>query len=154
MLLEVGRIRRAHGARGETLVRLTTERTERLAAGSRLHTDRGPLTVRAARAHRDCWLVRFEEIPDRKAAEDWRGTALRAEAVAGAADGALWVHELVGATVRLPDGRAVGTVEAVQANPAADLLVLDRGALVPVNFVVAHAPGRVVIDPPEGLLEL
>ena len=40
------------------------------------------------------------------------------------------------------------------ANPAADLLELDSGALVPVVFVVDHAPGRVTIDPPEGLLDL
>ena len=33
-----------------------------------------------------------------------------------------------------------------------DLLVLDGGALVPMPFVVEHTPGRVVVDPPEGLL--
>jgi len=40
----------------------------------------------------------------------------------------------------------------VEANPAHDLLVLDGGGLVPMVFVVEHAEGRVVIDPPEGLL--
>jgi 16S rRNA processing protein RimM len=44
-------------------------------------------------------------------------------------------------------------VVAVEANPAHDLLVLDDGALVPVVFVVEHTPGRVVVDPPAGLLE-
>ena len=44
--------------------------------------------------------------------------------------------------------------KAVQANPASDLLVLDGGQLVPLRFVVEHGPGRVVIDPPAGLLEL
>jgi 16S rRNA processing protein RimM len=45
-------------------------------------------------------------------------------------------------------------VRAVEANPAHDLLVLDTGALVPIVFVVSQADGVVVIDPPEGLLEL
>ena len=42
----------------------------------------------------------------------------------------------------------------MQANPAADLLVLDTGALVPVVFITDHADGAVTIDPPEGLLDL
>jgi hypothetical protein len=45
-------------------------------------------------------------------------------------------------------------VEAVEANPASDLLVLAGGTLVPVAFVVEQSPDRVVIDPPEGLLDL
>jgi 16S rRNA processing protein RimM len=64
------------------------------------------------------------------------------------------VHELIGATAVLVDGTEVGTVDGVEANPASDLLVLDSGALVPVVFVTAHEPGRVTIDPPEGLLDL
>jgi 16S rRNA processing protein RimM len=47
-------------------------------------------------------------------------------------------------------GRCVGVV----ANPAADLLELDSGALVPVVFIVDHTPDRVTIDPPEGLFDL
>ena len=64
------------------------------------------------------------------------------------------MHELVGSTVVLADGNAVGTVTEVEANPAADLLVLDSGALVPVVFITAHEQGRVTIDPPEGLFDL
>ena len=59
-----------------------------------------------------------------------------------------------GSTVVLADGNAVGTVTEVESNPAADLLVLDSGALVPVVFITAHEHGRVTIDPPEGLFDL
>ena len=53
------------------------------------------------------------------------------------------------------EGSAVGTVESVQANPGSDLLVLDGGALVPVVFVVERRDdGAVVVDLPEGLLDL
>ena len=55
----------------------------------------------------------------------------------------------------LPDGTEVGRVASVQDNPAHELLVLDSGALVPVVFVTdaSGLPERVVIDPPEGLLD-
>ena len=55
----------------------------------------------------------------------------------------------------LTDGSVVGEVAAVQENPADDLLVLATGALVPLRFVVGwDDERRVVIDPPDGLLEL
>jgi hypothetical protein len=42
----------------------------------------------------------------------------------------------------------------VEANPASDLLVLDGDVLVPMHFVVDQGPGFVVVDPPEGLLDV
>jgi 16S rRNA processing protein RimM len=66
----------------------------------------------------------------------------------------MWVHDLVGAEVVTVDGDIVGRCTGLVANPAADLLELDSGALVPVVFVVDHTPGRVTIDPPEGLFDL
>ena len=139
--------------RGEVLVALTSDRTSRLDPGSVLVTDRGDLTVVSASRHQDRWIVQFEGLLDRDAAEVWRGTVLRAAPIDDEDDG-LWVHELVGAVVVLGDGTEVGTVASVEANPASDLLVLDSGALVPVVFVTDHEPGRVTIDPPEGLFEI
>ena len=53
-----------------------------------------------------------------------------------------------------PPAPMCGTVAAVLANPADDLLELDGGALVPVTFVVGWDDDRrVVIDPPDGLLD-
>ena len=49
-------------------------------------------------------------------------------------------------------GRRPGVL-AVEANPAHDLLVLEGGGLVPMVFVVEHEGDRVVIDPPDGLLD-
>jgi 16S rRNA processing protein RimM len=142
--------------RGEVLVALSSDRTSRLDPGSVLVTDRGALTVVTSSRHQDRWIVQFEGLTDRDQAEVWRGTVLRAEAVQdeGDDDETLWVHELVGAAVVLSDGTGVGTVTSVEANPASDLLVLDSGALVPVVFVTGHEPGRVTIDPPEGLFDL
>lgn len=154
MLLEVGRITKPHGVRGEVLVALTSDRTSRLDPGSVLVTDRGPLTVVSSSRHQDRWIVQFEGFTDRDHVEGWRGVTLSAEPIDDDDADALWVYELIGAEVVLVDGTFVGTVGSVQSNPASDLLVLDSGGLVPVVFVTENAPGRVTIDPPEGLLEL
>ncbi len=151
-LLEVGRVVKPHGLRGEVIVELITNRVERVAPGSRLDTDRGPLEVVASSPHQGRFIVSFAGVEGREGAERLRDVVLRAEPVSD--PDSLWVHELVGSTVTLASGDMVGVVEAVQANQASDLLVLDGGQLVPLRFVVSAESGRVVIDPPAGLLEL
>ncbi len=152
--LEVGRVHKAHGLKGDVSVSLTTDRRERVEPGSRLFVDDVEReVVRSAHQPPDRWIVGFAGVADRTAAEALRGAVLTAEPLA-AEDDELWVHELVGAAVALTDGTVVGVVESVQDNPAHDLLVLDTGDLVPAVFVVdgSELPERVVIDPPEGLL--
>lgn len=153
MRLEVGRIVKAHGLRGEVAVVAITDRHERFAPGSVLYAGDEAVTVATARPHGDRWLVRFEGDDDRDRAEARRGVVLTAEAVDEPDDG-LWVHEVVGVAVVDRAGVEVGTVVSVEANPAHDLLVLDSGALVPVVFVVEHDGRRIVVDLPEGLLDL
>ena len=153
-LLEVGRVVKPHGIRGEVVVDLVTNRPEeRLAERSVLQSDRGALEVVASRPHQGRWIVAFAGVADRNGAEALRGAVLSAEALDE--DGALWVHELVGAQVVDTGGRQLGAVEAVEANPASDLLVLPGGHLVPLVFVVERrVDGTVVIDPPTGLFDL
>jgi 16S rRNA processing protein RimM len=155
--LLVGRITRSHGLRGDVLVDLLSSEPEvRLAPGAVLETEGGPLTVVAARPHQAKWLVTFAGIGSREAADALRGTELLADPIED--PDALWVHDLVGAPVVDTGGSPCGTVVAVVANPADDLLELDGGALVPVRFVVGwQGTGddrRLVVDPPEGLLDL
>lgn len=151
-LLEVGSIGRAHGTRGEVVVRLITDRTERLESGSKLAADVRELVVATSRPHQDRWLVRFEGVETRDQAEELRGWILRAPALRVA--NTLWVHELIGSTVREVSGTERGVVEAVVANPASDLLELDSGDLVPLTFVVEFVNGVVLIDVPDGLFDL
>ena len=139
--------------RGEVIVDLITNRPDlRLAPGSVLSSDRGPLEVLGSTPHQNRWIVAFAGIPDRNTAETYRNTVLSAEPIEGD-DGTLWVHELIGAEVFDLEGRTYGPVEAVEANPASDLLVLSGERLVPLVFVKTRLPGRVVIDPPPGLLD-
>jgi 16S rRNA processing protein RimM len=151
--LEIGRIGRAHGLRGDVGVKLTTERLERLTPGAVLHAGERTLVVADARLHSGRWLVRFEGIDDRSAAEGLVGLLLTGDALPTGAD-ELWVHELIGLPVRDPAGRDLGRVVAVEANPASDLLVLDDDVLIPMTFVIGQGPDGVVVDPPEGLLDV
>ena len=151
-LLEVGRIGRGHGLRGDVLVQLTTDRVERLAAGSRLKAGDRWLTVTAASRANDRWRVHFEGVEDRHAAEALARIVLAAEPIDD--PDTLWVHQLIGSEVVEVAGIRRGRCVAVLDNPAADLLELESGALVPASFVVSVAGGVVTIDPPEGLFEL
>jgi 16S rRNA processing protein RimM len=141
--------------RGEVVVQLWSELTERLDPGSVLVSPRRTLTVEASRpfGDKDRWIVQFEGITDRTEAESLRGVELEAEPVDK--PGTLWIHELIGAAVVDPDGTELGIVAEVEANPASDLLVLEEGGLIPIRFLVEHdaAGRRIVVDIPEGLLD-
>lgn len=151
--LEIGRIGKAHGLRGEVSVIITSDRPERTAPGAVWILDDGPVTVRSIRPHQQRWIAVIDGYDSREAAETLRGQVIRAEAIDD--PDALWVHQLVGAQVGTPDGRSWGEVVSVLANPADDLLELADGTLIPVGFVTDSSalPERVVVDPPEGLLD-
>jgi 16S rRNA processing protein RimM len=153
-MLEVGRIGRAHGVRGDLYVDLITDRTERLAVGARVQAEGEWLVVAAAKPAGTRWLVHFEGIDDRTKAEGYAGRRLLAEPLSGGGDDGLYVHELIGADVVGVDGTTYGTCTGVLANPAHDILELSTGGLVPIVFVRSLDGGRIVIDPPDGLFDL
>jgi 16S rRNA processing protein RimM len=159
----VARIGRAHGLAGEVRLDVRTDSPRRrLAPGTRLRTDpeaAGPLTVDRLREDRGAWFVRFTEVRDRDQAGALRGVALVAPAAGDEAD-AWYAHELAGLEAVLPDGTSVGRIEGLEHLPMQDLLVLREptGERTLVPFVRAIVPevdvpgGRVVVDPPGGLL--
>ena len=152
--LEVGRIGRAHGLRGEVSVTPVSNIAERFAPGSTLWVDGRAHVIVSARPNQHRFVVRFEGVDDRNGADALRGKIVEAERLTAPPAGELWVHELIGSEVRDPSGAALGRVVAVEANPAHDLLVLDGGGLVPMVFVESCESGVVVVDPPEGLFDL
>jgi len=152
-LLEVGHIRRAHGLRGEVFVQLISDSDARVAPGAELIAGDETLVVESSRvASNGRRVVKFTQIGDRTTAESYANRLLRGRPIDD--PDALWVHELIGRQVVEIDGTEHGECVAVIANPAADLLELDSGALVPSNFVVSNADGVIVVDTPEGLFDL
>lgn len=154
-LLEVGRITKAHGLRGQVLVQFLSDREERRRPGAELSTAaHGRLTITAASAHQNRWLVTFDGVTDRNAAEALRGVLLYAEPLDSDGDDDVFVHEVAGKRLVEVDGTDRGEVVALEANPAADLLVLDDDRVVPLTFVVEITDSSVVVDVPDGLFDL
>ncbi|MFD9958502.1 ribosome maturation factor RimM [Amycolatopsis sp. NPDC058986] len=165
----VGRVAKAHGIRGELAVDVRTDSPERRFAIGAVVTTKlrdgssRALTVAAAREHSGRLLVRFEEVLTRDVAETLRGAMLFADtdALPPIEDpDEFYDHELAGLRAELTDGSVVGKVVEVVHSPGGELLELDRdGDSVLVPFVKAIVPlvdvagGRVVLDPPEGLLD-
>lgn len=145
-----------HGLRGHVVVELWTNVEQRLRPGTELVAGGGRLTVEASSplpegSGRSRWLVTLAGVATREQAEGLRDAVLEAEALE--VEGALWIHEMIGGDLYAPDGAVVGRVEAVEANPASDLLVLDDGRVVPLTFVSRAADGRLTVDGPPGLLD-
>ena len=161
----IGRIGRPHGLRGEVMVQVRTDAPEqRFTVGAQVCVaGGGTLIVDAVRPHAGGLLVRFAGVTDRSAAEQLRGLVLSVEAsqLPELDDpDEFYDHQLEGLTAVGIDGAVLGTVREVVHAPASDMLVLqtDRGeALVPfVRAIVPQvdlAAGRVVLDPPAGLLD-
>lgn len=153
--LEVGRILKAHGLAGEVVIALITNRRERVEPGAVLHAGTRALEVGHSRPFSATgegrWIVAFRGVESREAAEALRGAVLSAEPIEE--PGVMWVHELIGAEVVDIAGTPYGVVEAVEANPASDLLVLQNGTLIPLTFVVGQRDGQITIDPPAGLAD-
>jgi 16S rRNA processing protein RimM len=164
----VGRIGRPHGIRGDVVVGVRTDEPElRFAKGSRLDTDPvgiGPLVVAGTKWHSGELLVRFEGIADRDAAAELRGSWLLVDAalIAPPDDPDEFNDtDLIGLSVRTVSGTEVGTVDDV-LHSGQDVLVIraEGHGNVMVPFVLPLVPevdvkaGFLVIDPPEGLLDL
>jgi 16S rRNA processing protein RimM len=167
--LVIGRIGRPHGVVGAVTIEVRTDDpAERFAVGAVLRTDpaeRGPLTVRSVHPRSGGIVIAFDGVEDRPGAEALRDTMLVIDAAAlpALADpDEYYDHQLVGLAVVLTDGTAVGTVADVVHTGGGDLLAITdaAGAERLVPFVAAMVPdvdlaaGRVILDPPPGLLEL
>jgi 16S rRNA processing protein RimM len=168
--LVVGRVARPHGVRGELLVDVhTDEPSQRFAAGAALAAtlrsgERRTVTVAVARPHGARLLVRFDAVADREAAEAMRGALLTVDSATlppPSDPDEFYDHQLEGLSAVLADGTVVGTVTEVVHGGGTELLAISRedGAEALVPFVRAIVPtvdleaGRIVLTPPEGLLE-
>ncbi|MFJ3956902.1 ribosome maturation factor RimM [Arthrobacter sp. NPDC090010] len=168
MELQVARLGRPHGIRGEVTVEVFTDDPEgRFVPGAEFATKpeaNGPLIVTRARWNKGILLLGFESVADRNRAEELRGTYLFVESDEledeGSDDG-WYEHELQGLEVRVGDEK-VGTVAALTTMPVQDLLVVETldGREVLVPFVEEIVPeidleeGYVLLTPPPGLLDL
>lgn len=162
--VDIGRVVKAHGLRGEVVVDATSDVPGRYDPGERVAVDGVDRTISSSRAHQGRLLVLFEGITDRAGAEALRGATLAAPPVDLSDSDTYFVHELVGMAVVDEDGNWLGDVVDVLEVPrtaAYDLLEVDtdgtRWLLPDADDLVevADADGvdvLCVVDPPAGLL--
>ena len=164
-LVAVGYIKRAHGLRGDVVVRNTTDDPQRFSVGNSVVTDHDPpreLEIVATKPLPDTVVVRFAGIDGRDAAEALRGTALFVPKASRREldEDEYWPDDLAGLDAVDPTGESLGTVVDVVVGAAQDRLVIELkdGTRREVPFVQVLVPSvdferrRIVIDAPPGLL--
>jgi 16S rRNA processing protein RimM len=164
----VGRIARAHGNRGQVIVNLETDFPgERFRPGAELFVLRGgslqTLTLTSVRFQRDRPVIGIAGVETMSQAEGLAGEELRIpiERLAELPAGTFYRHDLIGCRVETSDGEVVGTVSDVEGTIAGSRLVVagaGEEVLIPLATAICTtidpAGKRIVINPPEGLLDL
>jgi 16S rRNA processing protein RimM len=174
--LIVGRVRKAHGIRGEVVVEMLTDEPDAIFASGRrvfagtaagdLARDRQELHISSVRPFNEGILVAFAELPDRNAAELWRGRYLLVPTaeVPEPEEDEVYLHDLIGMRVDLADGVTLGTVEEIYELPLGLAVDVRRMAprsqetvLLPWDERTVASVDRearvIVVTPAEGLLE-
>jgi 16S rRNA processing protein RimM len=164
----VGRIARTHGNRGHVIVNPETDFPERrFQIGHVLYRRRGDrveaVTINAVRFHQGRPIIGISGVATMNDAEEWADAELRVptEALTQLPASVYYRHDLVGCTVQTVAGATVGTVVEVEGSLSKSRLII-RGTgdevivplAAPICVRIDLAARLIVIDPPDGLLEL
>lgn len=161
----MGVITGAHGVRGLMRVKSFAAAADGLTAYGPLEDERGERSFALERVGtaKGVLIMRLDGVADRDAAEGLKGVRLYLPRAALPEPGEeeYYHADLLGLAAMLKDGSALGRVKAVHAYGAGDSIEVERpdGRTVIVPFTTAVVPvvdikaGRLVVDPPEGLLD-
>lgn len=161
----VGAIAGAFGVHGEVRLKSFCAEPEAIADYAPLFTEDGrrSFDVRLGKPVSNGWAARLSAVNTREEAEALRGVRLFADRARLPAlpDDEFYHADLIGLAALDTGGASVGRVSAVLNHGAGDLLEIQRpgkgNALVPFTREIVPtvdlASGRVILDPPEGLLE-
>ncbi|HJA79002.1 MAG TPA: ribosome maturation factor RimM [Candidatus Desulfovibrio intestinavium] len=169
--IELGVLLRPHGIKGEICVDWYADSPSLLSAPLFLQQGNrppSPVKVAAWRMHKERPLILLEGVGDRTAAENLRGARLLVDrdSLPPTADDEVYVEDLLGCAVLLPDGSRLGSLDHVEY-PAPDKEIWSirtpdgKEVLFPaedcfiMGFDLADPDAPVVtIDPPPGLLDV
>lgn len=167
MLVEVGRLLKAHGIKGDLIVFSLTDLPElRFAVGAKLSlADGKQFTITKSSQHSGNFILHFAGVDDRNAAE----LIIRNQVFADIDESQVppdpnryFDRQLIGLTVKTVTEETVGVVKEILHLPAQDMFVIESSSktevLVPfVDPIVIEVDldaGLILIDPPAGLLNL
>lgn len=161
----LGIVTGAHGVRGLVRVKSFTTESASIGAYGPLEDERGErrFDIAVVGAAKGVVLASIGGVTDRDAAERLKGVRLylRRESLPPPGEEEYYHADLLGLRVELRDGSELGQVRAVHDFGAGDSIevVHPGGRVVMVPFTRAVVPvvdiagGRLVVDPPEGLLD-
>lgn len=157
--IEIGRIARAHGIRGEVVIITHDSESDVLDELRQIWVGGVERTITEARGTQRGWLVQLEGVPTRNDAEALRGQVVEVDRdLLELSDDDVLLDDLIGCKVQLADGSPWGEIFAVDTGDMQDLLVIhdgDRERLLPLvdQFVtnIDLDAGVVTVDPPAGL---
>jgi 16S rRNA processing protein RimM len=172
--LAVGHLNKPHGTKGELFAWPLTDRPESVyvpgtvfhsssAEGAQPDPDLPPLRLTSVRPFKRGFLVSFGGVHDREGSERLQGRYLFKEmaTLEPLAEGEVFYHQLLGMEVVTKEGEALGEIAEVYELRPADLLEVHgpKGdVMIPfLSHIVIEVDtevGRMVIDPPDGLLDL
>lgn len=167
-LVLVGRVARAHGNRGQVIVNLETDfAEERFQTGQVMLVGPGqpptPRRIREVRFHQGRPIVALEGVDSMSDAEALAGAELwmPADALGPLPAGTFYRHDLVGCEVRDTHDAVIGRVTSVEGPMEQSRLIVERAGgevMIPLAAAICVqidvASRRIVVDPPQGLLEL
>ena len=165
--LIVGRVGKPHGVHGDVLVDIITDFPERLQDGVEfgLGEEDGPSETHRVfriRYHKRRWLLSVVGVRDRSVVESWSGRYLflPEQSLDELPEGYYYEHHLVGLAVISVAGEPLGTVTGIDPESPQTLLLVRRDRR---EFLIPYVPeivrevdldgGRIVVDPPRGLLD-
>jgi len=172
-LVIVGRVRKAHGIRGDLVVEPISDEPDAISAsGRRVFAGNAPgdpardgktLTISSVTPFKGGYIIHFDEITDRSAADTWRERFLLvpSDELVPLAEDEVYVHELPGMRVVLTTGDEIGVVDGTYELPQGLTLDVKRTTspatiLIPFDRIVTSIDRQtrvITIDPPVGLLD-
>lgn len=167
-LISVAHIARPQGIRGEVIADLLTDFPERFSKLGAVTVKKASgelvtLQLQQSRLHKGRVLLKFAGFDDMNSAESLRDARvlITANQLIKLPKDSFYDFDLVDCEVATADGQVIGTVTSVQRFGAAPLLVVkdgDREHMIPLASSICTdvnvARKRIVVDPPEGLLDL
>jgi 16S rRNA processing protein RimM len=167
-LISVARIARPQGRHGEVIADLLTDFPGRFASLGRVYVKRADgrlllLDLESSRLHKDRIALKFAGCDSISGAEELRDAhvCVSRDLLVELPENTYYDFDLVGCEALTVEGQRLGCVEEVQNYGAAPLLVIRDGAreiLIPlvlsICVEISTERKRIVIDPPEGLLDL
>ena len=165
--IPLGEIVTTHGLNGWLKLNPYNARTKTLSSGVEVVLEKGGERflhrLETSQSHRNQFLIKFCEVDSIDQAAKYVGSTLSVgeDALESLAPGQYYQYQVVGFEVFLACGDCVGPISAIMATPGGDLYVVqgtDKEHLIPaikeIIEKVDFTSRRIIINPPDGLLDL